>query len=131
MLETKKRKKEEYEGIVVLRPVASMSNCGTAKKKAAAAAAAAAAATVPSPSVIGSAAAPVPSPSAAGGAGGAPAPSPSVNVDEPPAKRFRLAIADLLTTPTTEQTRLPSPASARRPGEVDSGEKYIGHVKED
>ncbi|KAK5722854.1 hypothetical protein LTR17_014240 [Elasticomyces elasticus] len=114
MLETKKKKKEEYE----------------AKK---AAAAAAAAATVPSPSVVGGAAAPVPNTSLAGDAA-APVPPPFANVDEPPAKRSRLAIADLLASPTTasqQQTWLPSPASARRPGEVDSGEKDIGNLKVD
>ncbi|KAK6426540.1 hypothetical protein LTR81_001121 [Elasticomyces elasticus] len=124
MLETKKKKKEEYE----------------AKKKAAAAAAAAA--PVPSPSVVDGAAGSLPSSSATSSAPAAPAPSRKssslwdvtpANIDEPPAKRYRLSIADLLASPTTasqQQTRLPLPASARHPSKVEAGDKDVGYVND-
>ncbi|KAK4945934.1 hypothetical protein LTR10_015027 [Elasticomyces elasticus] len=119
MLETKKKKKKEvYE----------------AKKKAAAAAAAAA--TVPSASVVGGAAAPVPvrgSLTSHSGDAVAPEPSPFASVGEPPAKRSRLTIADLLATPTKasqQQTRLPSPASPTCSSKVASAENDVGHVSD-
>ncbi|KAK5675643.1 General control protein [Elasticomyces elasticus] len=86
-----------------------------------------AAAPVPSPSLSGDATALVPSPSLSGDAA-APVPSPSPDVEEPAAKRPRLdsglprlpdsapaTTNNPFTTASQQQTRLPSPASARHP----------------